>query len=123
MDEKSRMERTEPHLSHLELWVPSTLSLCHKGQRIPTSQGGQQEWLGTERVLTVGPNLPNDPERQEKENQAFKELLKLVVNSEPSSLGFNASRDTKRLPTLGDPKVRKSSPSLAEEGKGVFVPK
>lgn len=58
---------------------------CHEGQEV-TAQGEQRGWFGTERVLTVSHNLPRIPERQEKENDAFEELLKCMVNSEPSSL-------------------------------------
>lgn len=75
-------------------WNPGHLlpcPLCHKSQET-TARGGQREWLGTERVLTVHHNPPRDPERQEKESHAFKELQKSVANSEPSSLRLQCSQ-------------------------------
>lgn len=51
------MERAELHLSHLEPWVLSTLSLCHEEQ-----QGGLEL-----RLLTVSyhsPDPPKDPKGQ-----------------------------------------------------------
>ena len=82
-----RVERTGPHLSHLEPWASSTLSL------VPQSPGNNHTGRAARMVGNwEGPHSPHnpsrDPERQEKENHAFKETPKWVVNSEPSSLWF-----------------------------------
>lgn len=68
------------------------------------------------------PNHPKAPESQEKENHAFKELLKCGVNSEPSSRQLQCPPPG--ITRLGVPhpgRHRSKSSTLAEEGKGVFV--
>ena len=109
-----RVERTKPHLSHLEPWASSTLSL------VPQSPGSNHTGRAARMVGNWGgPHSPHNPsrgpERQEKENRAFKEPPKWVVNSEPSSYDFNASYDTTRL---GDTVVR-VLPFQLKEG---FIP-